>query len=107
MPGDLWQAILPDTNDAELRAIYGPLGASLAVYCHIHRAYVRRIGDLTVANTGTSWRLAHLPDIDRQLHPAKKLFSPFRGYRFPRKINWALSLDVGELGFVSRAQVAV
>jgi putative phosphoesterase len=53
VPGDLWQAVFPETDDAELRAIYGPLGARVAVYCHIHRPYVRRIGDLTVANTGS------------------------------------------------------
>jgi putative phosphoesterase len=53
VPGDLWKAVLPETDDAELRAIYAPLGARLAVYCHIHRPYVRRIGDLTVANTGS------------------------------------------------------
>jgi len=52
-PGDLWKGVRPDTDDGELRAIYGPLGARLAVYCHIHRPYVRVIGDLTVANAGS------------------------------------------------------
>lgn len=53
VPGDLWQAIFPETDDGDLRAIYGPLGAGIAVYCHIHRPFVRSIGDLTVANTGS------------------------------------------------------
>jgi putative phosphoesterase len=53
VPGDLWQAVLPDADDGELQAIYGPLGARVAVYCHIHRPYVREIGGLTVANTGS------------------------------------------------------
>ena len=53
VPGDLWRGIHPDTDDGELRAIYGPLGARIAVYGHIHRPYVRPIGDLTVANTGS------------------------------------------------------
>jgi putative phosphoesterase len=53
VPGDLWRGIQPDTDDAELRAIYGPLGARIAVYCHVHRPYVRPIGDLMVANTGS------------------------------------------------------
>jgi putative phosphoesterase len=53
VPGDLWKAIGPETGDAELREIYGPLAARLAVYCHIHRPYVREIGDLIVANTGS------------------------------------------------------
>jgi predicted phosphodiesterase len=43
----------PEADDGELRAIYGPLGADLAAYCHIHRPYLRRIGELTVANTGS------------------------------------------------------
>jgi putative phosphoesterase len=53
VPGDLWQAVPPDTDDERLSAIYGPLGARIAVYCHIHRPYVRRLGELTVANTGS------------------------------------------------------
>jgi len=53
VPGDLWRGILPDTDDGELRAIYGPLAARIAVYCHVHRPYVRPIGDLTVANAGS------------------------------------------------------
>jgi putative phosphoesterase len=53
VPGDLWRAVPPETDDAELRSTYGPLGARLAVYCHIHRPYVRPIGDLTIANTGS------------------------------------------------------
>lgn len=53
VPGDLWKAVGPQTDDSELRAVYGPLGAGLAVYCHIHRPYVREVGDLTVANTGS------------------------------------------------------
>jgi putative phosphoesterase len=53
VPGDLWKAVGPKTEDSELRATYGPLGARLAVYCHIHRPYVRVLGDLTVANTGS------------------------------------------------------
>jgi putative phosphoesterase len=53
VPGDLWKVVQPETDDGELLAIYGPLGAGLAVYCHIHKPYVRRIGDLTVANSGS------------------------------------------------------
>lgn len=53
VPGDLWKAVLPEAEDDAIRAVYAPLGASVAVYCHIHRPYVRRVGDLTVANTGS------------------------------------------------------
>jgi putative phosphoesterase len=53
VPGDTWKVVLPSASDEELRAIYGPLGAKLTVYCHIHRPYVRSVGDFTVANSGS------------------------------------------------------
>jgi putative phosphoesterase len=52
-PGDVWRVVQPDVDDAELRVVYGPLSARLAVYCHIHKPYVRDLGDLVVANTGS------------------------------------------------------
>ena len=52
-PDDLWRAPMPDATDQELKRVYGGLGAKLAVYGHIHRPYVRRVGDLTVANAGS------------------------------------------------------
>ena len=53
-PGDLWRAPMPDAADAELRAPYEQLGARVVVYGHIHRPFVRRLGDdLTVANSGS------------------------------------------------------
>lgn len=52
-PGDLWKAIRHTAPDDELRRVYGPLGVRLAVYGHIHHGYVRDLGDLTVANTGS------------------------------------------------------
>jgi putative phosphoesterase len=53
VPGDLWRAVPPDAEDAELRSVYGQLGTRLAVYCHIHRPYIRELSDLTVANAGS------------------------------------------------------
>lgn len=53
VPGDLWRAVKPEADDSELREVYGPLGARLAVYCHIHRPYVRELDGLTVANSGS------------------------------------------------------
>lgn len=41
VPGDTWKGVLPDAADEELRWTYGPLAAAIAVYCHIHRPYVR------------------------------------------------------------------
>ena len=52
-PGDLWRAPMPNASDEELRSTYAPLGSAIAVHGHIHRPYVRRIGEMTVANTGS------------------------------------------------------
>jgi predicted phosphodiesterase len=52
-PGNLWRAPMPDCEDAELVATYQPLDAGLVVYGHTHRAYVRRLGAFTVANSGS------------------------------------------------------
>ena len=52
-PGDLWRAPMPNASDEELQRVYGPLGARIAVYGHIHRPYVRRVGEMTVVNTGS------------------------------------------------------
>jgi putative phosphoesterase len=52
-PGDLWRAPLPDAEDAVLRATYEPCKAQTVVYGHIHRPYVRAVGGLTVANSGS------------------------------------------------------
>jgi putative phosphoesterase len=51
-PGEFWQAPPPDAEDAELSETYGRPDESLAVYGHIHRPFVRSIGQLTVANSG-------------------------------------------------------
>ena len=52
-PGDLWRAPMPNASDEELQRIYAPLGARIVVYGHIHRPYVRRLGEMTFANTGS------------------------------------------------------
>jgi putative phosphoesterase len=52
-PGDLWRAPLPDADDATLGATYGSCDARTVVYGHIHRPYVRRLGQITIANTGS------------------------------------------------------
>jgi putative phosphoesterase len=53
VPGNLWPSIPPNADDATLVATFGLLGTSVAVYCHIHRPYVRRLPDLIVANSGS------------------------------------------------------
>ena len=53
VPGDPWKVVPVEASDAELQEIYGPLDAHLAVYGHIHRPYVRGVGDFTLANSGS------------------------------------------------------
>jgi len=52
-PGDLWRAPMPNASDYELHSTYASLGATIVVYGHIHRPYIRRVHGMTVANTGS------------------------------------------------------
>lgn len=52
-PGDLWRAPPPAAEDSDLNATYGPYGAEIAVYGHIHHPYVRHLDRLTIANSGS------------------------------------------------------
>jgi predicted phosphodiesterase len=62
-PESLWRAPLQSASDAELEAVYGPLGQPVAVYGHVHTSYIRRVARMIVANTG-SVSLSH--DGDRR-----------------------------------------
>jgi putative phosphoesterase len=52
-PKSLWRAPMPEAEDAELESTYGPLGQPLVVYGHVHRAYIRSMPALVVANSGS------------------------------------------------------
>jgi predicted phosphodiesterase len=52
-PGHPWRAPAPEATDAELEAAYAPLDRPTVVYAHIHRAHVRCVNGMTVANTGS------------------------------------------------------
>jgi predicted phosphodiesterase len=52
-PESLWHAPAAEAADAELESVYRPLGQPIAVYGHIHRSYVRKVGGMIVANTGS------------------------------------------------------
>jgi putative phosphoesterase len=52
-PASPWRAPAPEASDAELESVYAPLGQPIAVYSHIHRAYIRSVSEMTVANTGS------------------------------------------------------
>jgi diadenosine tetraphosphatase ApaH/serine/threonine PP2A family protein phosphatase len=44
---------MPDAPEEVLTRIYGALSSPLVVYGHIHRPYLRTLGDFTLANTGS------------------------------------------------------
>jgi len=53
-PESLWRAPAHTASDAELESVYAPLGRPVAIYGHIHRAYIRIVSGITVANTGSA-----------------------------------------------------
>jgi diadenosine tetraphosphatase ApaH/serine/threonine PP2A family protein phosphatase len=52
-PESLWRAPAPEAGDADLESVYAPLGQPVAVYGHIHRAYMRSVSGMIVANSGS------------------------------------------------------
>jgi putative phosphoesterase len=52
-PGNLWRAPMDTADDTELEQTYTQLNARTVVYCHIHRPFIRKIGNMTVCNTGS------------------------------------------------------
>lgn len=51
--GDTWKAPVDFADDETLRKTYGALDAQVVVYGHIHRPYIRKVGQLTVCNSGS------------------------------------------------------
>lgn len=62
-PQSLWRSLMPSAADADLQSVFEPLGQPVAIYAHVHIAFVRRVPGLIVANTG-SVSLSH--DGDRR-----------------------------------------
>ena len=52
-PESPWRAPMAEASDAELESVYSPLGQPIAIYGHIHRAYIRNLSGMIVANTGS------------------------------------------------------
>jgi putative phosphoesterase len=52
-PGTAWRAPLDSASDSDLESTYGSLVRPLVVYGHIHRPYVRKAGDVVIANSGS------------------------------------------------------
>jgi putative phosphoesterase len=52
-PDTPWRSPGSEASDSELEAVYGRLGCPVVVYGHIHRAFVRHLPGMIVANTGS------------------------------------------------------
>jgi putative phosphoesterase len=52
-PDTAWRAPTDSAADDDLRSTYEPLGRPTVVYGHIHRPYIRRVGSVVVANSGS------------------------------------------------------
>ena len=52
-PESRWKSPGAEASDEELDRVYRPLGKSLCVYGHIHRAFIRRVPDMTIVNSGS------------------------------------------------------
>ncbi len=52
-PQSLWRSPTPESADADLEAIYSPLGSPVVVYGHVHCPYIRETAGITVANSGS------------------------------------------------------
>lgn len=89
-PEDLWRAPLSDANDGALDEMYGGLGAGVVVYGHIHHPFVRKLGNLTVANSG-SVGLSY--DGDRR---ASYLLID-DGVPYVRRVEYEFELDIADL----------
>jgi diadenosine tetraphosphatase ApaH/serine/threonine PP2A family protein phosphatase len=52
-PGNIWRAPMDTADDAELENTYKVLNVAIVVYCHIHRPFIRKVGAMTVCNSGS------------------------------------------------------
>jgi len=52
-PESPWRSPAPEASDAELEAVYAPLGQPIVIHAHIHRSYIRNVTGMIVANTGS------------------------------------------------------
>ena len=52
-PGKVWRSPMDTADDAELEGTYKQLKAEIVVYCHIHRPFIRKVGDMTVCTSGS------------------------------------------------------
>ena len=52
-PGNVWRAPMDTADDQAFIDVYSGLNAGIVVYCHIHRPFVREVGEVTICNCGS------------------------------------------------------
>ena len=52
-PGNIWRAPMDTADDQAFIDAYSSLNAGTVVYCHIHRPFIRRVGEMTICNCGS------------------------------------------------------
>ena len=89
-PTTLEQAPPVDATDQQLVETYGGLDTRLVIYAHLHCPFVRRIGPLTVANTGSvGW------PVDGDLRPSYLLIDD--GKVRVRRVRYDVEAQIAEL----------
>jgi predicted phosphodiesterase len=52
-PQSTWRSPVQTASDADLEAVYSPLGRPIAIYGHIHHPFIRSVPGMTVVNAGS------------------------------------------------------
>jgi len=52
-PGNVWRAPMDTADDQAFIDAYSHLNAGMVVYCHIHRPFIRKVGEMTICNCGS------------------------------------------------------
>jgi len=89
-PGNLWRAPMDTADDAELETTYKQMDAEIVVYCHIHRPFIRKIGDMIVCNTGS---VGSPYDVD----PRASYLMIDNGQPATRRVAYDVEKEVGRL----------
>jgi putative phosphoesterase len=52
-PGNVWRAPMDTADDQTFIDAYSGLNAGIVDYCHIHRPFVRQVGEMMICNCGS------------------------------------------------------
>ncbi len=52
-PGNVWRAPMDTADDQAFIDAYSSLNVGTVIYCHIHRPFIRKVGEMTICNCGS------------------------------------------------------